>query len=211
MAKSLLTGSLPEDRGAGFAVIAARNVLKKWTETRVDQAVQSIDSVVEQWKDDYDVTGLQSALIDTIDVLLAMEWDQNAAAVVDDVPLDELVALAILKESEKRPHVATKGGAFLAVLTTGMLESVGELFDFKWLPDIQHGAKRRQLLAKANEEIYGNEEEKNERWRLECRAYDDGFKVTRQKTAAKKKAAKDRGVTIRQIERSLKKRREGKI
>ena len=43
MAKSLLTGPLSDDLGARMAVFAARDVLQKWTETRVDQAVQSID------------------------------------------------------------------------------------------------------------------------------------------------------------------------
>ena len=66
MARTLLTGPLPKDIGAGMAVIAARDVLKKWTETRVNQAVGLLDIVVEDWKRENDVTGLHSALIDTI-------------------------------------------------------------------------------------------------------------------------------------------------
>ena len=211
MPRSLLTGPLPDDRGARMAVFAARDVLKKWTETRVDQAVASIDIVVEDWKRDNDVTGLQSALIDTIDVLSVIAFDQNVVAAISDVPFDELIALAILKEAEERPHVATKGGAFLAAYTADMLDRIGEVFDSEWLPDIRHGVKRRRVLADAHAAMYGSKEQKIQRWRDQCLAYDHFFKATGKKTLAKEDAAEQCRVSVRAIERSLKKRRERKI
>ncbi len=141
MTKSLLTGPLPDDRGARMAVFAARDVLKNWTETRVDQAVASIDIVVADWKRENDVTGLQSAIIDTIDVVLTIEFDKKAAPAIKGVSMKECVALAILKEAEDRPHVATKGGAVLAAYTAGMLEHFHEAYLSEWLPHIQRSVK----------------------------------------------------------------------
>ena len=79
MPRNLLTGPLPDDLGARMAVIAARDILKKWTDTRVNEAVESLETGVSDWKRENDVTGLQSALIDTIDVVLAIEFDKKAA------------------------------------------------------------------------------------------------------------------------------------
>ena len=128
MARILLTGPLPDDRGARMAVFAARDILKKWTEARVDQAVRSIEIVVEDWKRENDVTGLQAAIIDTIDVLGVIAFDKISATAINDLPVDELIALAILKEAEERPHVATKGGAFLAAFTAGSLERFHDVY-----------------------------------------------------------------------------------
>ena len=215
MPKSLLTGPLPDDRGARMAVFAARDVLKKWTETRVDQAVGSIETVVQDWKRDNDVTGLQSVMIDTIDVLGVIAFDQNAATAINDLPVDELIALAILKEAEGRPHVATKGGAFLAAYTVahthGLLERLREAYESEWLPNIQRGVKIRRSAAKGHEVVHGTQEEKDRRWAGNCEAYDRAFAVTGQKTLAKEIAAERRGFSVKTIERSLKMRREGTI
>ncbi len=211
MARILLTGPLPKGIGAGMAVIAARDVLKKWTEVRVDQAVRSIDIVVDDWKRENDVTGLHSALIDTIDVLCVIEFDQRAPPAIKGVDMDECIALAILKEAEERPHIATKGGAVLAAYGTSMLERLGAVYDSEWLPHIRRSVAVLGGAIKGHETVHGNREEKIERWRYEYETYAHYLKITKQKTLAKTKAAEQCGVSVRTIERSLNKQREGDI
>ena len=212
MPRSRLTGPLPDDRGAGIAVLAARYVLKKWTESRVDEAVRSIEIVVDDWKRENHITGLQSAIIDTIDVLSVTVIDKSKATTISDLRFDELIALAILKEAEDRPHVATKGGAFLAVLAVDMLDQVGEMYDEEWLPNIRRGVKVRRSAAKGHELVHGTLEEKSQRWNEQCTAYDRALiEVPGQKTRAKEIAAEQCGVCADTVGRSLKKRREGII
>ena len=209
MARSLLTGSLPKGIGigAGMAVIAARDVLKKWTETRIDQAVRSIDIAVDDWKRENDVTGLQAAIVDTIDVLCVLEWDHETVPALKDLSPRERIAVAILNEARERPHVATKGGAVLAAYTIGTLEGIGKMYTEEWLPHIWRGVK----VLRGASIAHGTAEEKNQRWADQCAAYDCALKTTRYKTQAKSKAAEQFGVSIKTIERALRKRREGTI
>ncbi len=211
MAKSLLTGPLSDDLGARMAVFAARDVLQKWTETRVDQAVQSIDIAVEDWKHKNDVTGLQAVIIDTIDVLCALEWSHETVPALEGLSLDKRVALAILNEAGERPHVATKGGAVLAAYTIGMIEVFGRMYDSEWLPNIQRGAKVHRSAAEGHMMVHGTREEKTQRWTGQCVAYDHFFKATGKKNLAKKDAAVECGVSVKTIERSLKRQREGTL
>ncbi len=211
MTKSLLTGPLPKDIGAGMAVIAARDVLKKWTETRVDQAVGLLDIVVEDWKRENDVTGLQAVVIDTIDILLDIEFDQKDVLAIKDLSMQERVALAILIEAMVRPHAATKGGAVLAVNAIGMLRLIGEEYDSVWLPHIRRGVKVRRSAAEGHEIVHGTREEKIQRWTGQCEAVDRALKTEVQKTRAKEIAAEQCGVSVKTIERSLEKRRQGKL
>lgn len=213
MARSLLTGSLPQGIGIGavMAVIAARDVLKKWTETRIDQAVRSIDIVVGDWKRENDVTGLDAVAIDTIDVLCILECDHEIVPALKDLSLRERIAVAILNEAVERPHVATKGGAVLAAYTIGTMEGIGKMYTEEWLPHIWRGVKVLRGASKAHAEVHGTVEEKNQRWADQCAAYDCALKTTRYKTQAKSKAAVQCGVAIRTIERALKKRRESNI
>ena len=211
MTKSLLTGPLPKDIGSGMAVIAARDVLKKWTEERVSQATASIDTVVEDWKRENDVTGLNAVVVDTIDVLLIIESDQKDVPAIKDISTRERVALAILREAGERPHIATKGGAVLAAYTAGMIDYVHEVYDSEWLPHIRRSVSVREGGVKGHETVHGTAAEKIERWRYECEAYDRYLKTTKQKGDAKKKAAEHCGVSTRAIDRSRKKRREGEI
>ncbi len=211
MARTLLTGPLPKDIGAGMAVIAARDVLKKWTETRVDQAVGLLDIVVEDWKRENDVTGLQAVVIDTIDVLLDIQIDQKEVPAIKDLSMQERVALAILIEAMVRPHAATKGGAVLAAYTAGMIEYIHELYDSEWLPNIRRGVKVRRSAAEGHAIVHGSREEKNQRWTGQCEAVDRALKTEVQKTRAKEIAAEQCGVSVKTIERSLEKRRQGKL
>ena len=211
MPRSLLTGPLPKGIGAGMAVIAARDVLKKWTETRVDKAVGLLDIVVEDWKRENDVTGLQAVVIDTIDILLDIQFDQKDVPAIKDLSIRERVALAILIEALVRPHAATKGGAVLAAYTVGMIEYIHELYDSEWLPNIRRGAKVRRSAAEGHEIVHGTREEKIQRWRGQCEAVDRALKTEVQKTRAKEIAAEQCGVSVKTIERSLEKRRQGKL
>ena len=211
MARVSLTGPLPEDRGARMAVFAARHILKKWTETRVDQAVRSIDVVVENWKRDNNLTGLAAALVDAIDVMLVIESDQETAPALKDMRVDERVALVILSEAMNRPHVATKGGAALAVYATSAIEIIGEMYDTEWLPHIRVGVKVRRGASKGQEIAYGSQDEKIQRRREQCTVYAHYLETTKQKTLAKEMAAEQCGVSVRTIERSLKRQRKGKF
>ena len=211
MARVSLTGPLPDDRGARMAVFAARHVLKKWTETRVDQAVRAIDIVVDDWKHDNDVTGLQAALIDAIDVLLVIKSDQDTADTLKNLSEQERIAVAILNEAAERPHVATKGGAALAVYATYMLKGIGEMYDAEWLPHIRRGAKVLGGASRAHAMVHGTPEQKKQRWREQCAAYAHYLEIGKQKTLAKEKAAEQCGVSVKTIERSLTRERKGDI
>lgn len=161
VAKSLLTGPLPEDVGVASAVTAARDILKESTENRAREAADALYGDLYAWRGEKGIIGLDGALIDEIDILFAIHSERPSDPLWEKLSFREAVALVILRESSLRPHVAMKGGSVLATFVQTLFDLVFERYGPSVLKMIEAGRQ-------GNEAAYGTLEERRDKEAAYC-------------------------------------------